>query len=81
MDGNYKSNILILLSRKRHCYGNQLMLGTVAFKTNCNIAKYLNARINSGDDAATGKSCSNLVNFCLVTAEMAVLICIPTYLH
>jgi len=35
--------------------------------------------INSGDDGAT--SSKNLVNFCMVTPEMAGLICVPMYFY
>ena len=41
--------------------------------------RYLNVRINRGDDVATW--CKNVVNFCLVNPEIMELICVPSYLY
>ena len=82
---------LIFRFLKERCHGNQLILGKchecqlilLAFFA-LSLENYLQYHclyvgINSRDDVST--SCKNLVNFCRVTPEIMVLICVPEYLY
>jgi len=64
----------------RKCYERRLILLAFVALVLENESQYrLAVRVNSGDDGPT--SYKNLVNFCLTTPEMTVLICVPMYLY